>query len=550
MAILSTICIVSCNKNKNRLEVSETAYYKYGIIADNGKEVFPVYDEIYDFYKGYAVVIIKEKFGLINKEGTLIVPVKYDYIFRCDGNLIAVRNNNKWALFDKTGKQVTDFKYDGLEYVQEGFYVVRVNNKLGVIDEKGKEIIPEKYEKFEGNFNDGILAVSIHDKWGYVNSEGKEITPIKYEYADEFKDGRAKVNFNYKEGLIDKNGKVIVPLIYNDLFRLGNGLSDVGVVNEKDRLNMGVVNEKNGKLVTSLKYEDLYNYQHLDIPFSGKLARIQLNDKIGLVDDKGKIIVPILYDSIDSLGDVFVITKGNKYGYLDKKGKIIVAVENDCYDADIEIYGLEMYHNFLLLLSRNDKYGFADRKGNKVTPIKYDSIRRKYLGGVFVSINKKSGYVNESGKEVIPAIFDIPMSKMNNYFNDGIFIYKEKNKWSAMDSTGIKITNRKYDSMTDFSGGFSIAASNGNTYIIDKKGKAIETLKYDQIKKSGDGIVVSINKKMGLLDKNNILKIPVKYDEIKRINGICTITKMNFNKYSFPVFVPAQIFGFPIMLNE
>jgi hypothetical protein len=72
-------------------ELTKTAYSKYGAINKYGTEVIPpIYDDIFDFYKGYTVVIKNDKYGMADSTGTIIIPPKYDYIWRCNGNLIPV----------------------------------------------------------------------------------------------------------------------------------------------------------------------------------------------------------------------------------------------------------------------------------------------------------------------------------------------------------------------------------------------------------------------------------------------------------------------------
>ena len=506
------------DKANKKTEIKKNGFSRYGAINEDGKEIIPpIYDDVSNFYKGYTIVRKNHKCGIVDSTGKIIVPIKYYRVWRFNGNLAAVLNKNKFAFVDKTGKQVTDLKYDDFQYVEEGFYAVKMNNK-----------------------------------WGYINSYGKEvITNMKYDNVYQFKNGRAEVTLNYKKGLIDTNGKEIVPLIYDEIVRLDNGFVDVAkYVEGSDVMNHALVNEKTGKMITSLEYDFLdYGYKS-GMPFRNKVARIIKNNKVGLVDENGKLIIPLIYDAIDSMGDMYAVFKNNKYGFVDGKAKIIIPIENDFKNEEEfydEISGVDAYFSSLLLLSRNHKYGFADRRGSIVTPIKYDSVKRRYFGGAFVSINKKCGYVNENGKETIPAKFDVPLSNMNTNFDEGILIYKENNKWGAIDSTGVNIVKPKYDSMTDFAWEFSVGTIGNKSYLIDKKGKVTQTLKYDKIEKCRAKVaLVSIKGKWGVLSKNNKLTTPIKYDKIEGFNNGFAITEMKFNKYGFPISKPLKIGGLPV----
>jgi hypothetical protein len=548
-------------KENNYSKTRKHGYSRFGVINEDGKEIVPpIYYSICDFYNGYIKVKMKNRYGIIDSTGRIIAPVRYYDVGRFNANLAPVRIKNKWAFIDKTGKQVTDFRYDYCEYAEEGFYSVKLNGKWGYINSSGKEITSIKYMNSRSSFRDGILAVCLNHKWGYINSRGQEITRIKYDYADEFKNGRAQVSIHFKEGLIDKNGKEIVPLIYDEMERLDGGFVYVGKNTTSINYIWGVINEKTGTFIAPLQYHQTFNMDHPGFSFTKKIARISLNNKVGVINEKGKIIIPLIYDAIDALGDICAVYKNNKYGYINSNGKVIVPVENDYVDKRYsyinsngkigpaeneyidkpdffnDVCGLNVYESSLSLLCRNGKFGFANKKGRVVTSIKYDDVERRYLGGAFVSINKKCGYVNEKGKEVIPARFDIPISKMSDYFDEGLFVYKENNKWGAIDTTGVNIIEPKYDSMTSFTWGFSIATIGRDSYIIDKKGKASKTLKYDKIIHCRARIaLVSINGKWGMLSKNNKLTTPIKYDEIEEFRNGFAITEMKFNKYGFPI---------------
>ena len=533
-AILCCLAFVITRYVKDTsLKTRKHGYSRYGVINEDGKEIVPpIYYDVFDFYKGYIKVKMKNRFGIIDSTGRIIAPVRYYDVGRFNANLASVRIKNKWAFINRKGKVVTEFKYDYFEYAGEGVYAVKLNNKWGFINSEGKEMTSIKYDNY-GVFSEGIICVKSKDKWGYINSQGKEIIKIKYENAGDFKDGRAQVSVDYKERLIDKYGKEIIPPIYAEIQRLDNGFAYVGVNSSSVFYMWGVVNENTGKLITPLKYQQTYRARFFYD--TKKIARITTSDnKVGIINENGKIIIPPIYEAIDASGDVCAVYTNKKYGYINSKGKVIVPVVNDCIKDESffdKVCGKNLQVSSLLLLYQNGKYGFATIKGNPVTSIKYDSVEYRHLGGAFVSINKKCGYLNEKGKETIPARFDIPISKMSDYFDEGLFVYKENNKWGAIDSTGVNIIEPKYDGMTSFTWGFSIGIIGHDSYIIDTKGKSSKTLKYDKIIKCRAKIaLVSINGKWGVLSKNNKLTTPIKYDEIQEFHNGFAITEIKFNK--------------------
>ena len=54
---------------------------KWGYINENGTLITPIkYDFVYDFFQGVAMVRIGAQYGLIDTSGKEITPVKYDLI--------------------------------------------------------------------------------------------------------------------------------------------------------------------------------------------------------------------------------------------------------------------------------------------------------------------------------------------------------------------------------------------------------------------------------------------------------------------------------------
>ncbi|MBK7505883.1 MAG: WG repeat-containing protein [Bacteroidetes bacterium] len=51
---------------------------------------------------------------------------------------------------------------------------------------------------------------------------------------------------------------------------------------------------------------------------------------------------------------------------------------------------------------RYDKFGFLDNSGKEVIPLIYDDAFRFSEGLAIVEKNGKSGYIDKTGKEVIP----------------------------------------------------------------------------------------------------------------------------------------------------
>ena len=161
--------------------------YKYGFMDKSGNNVIPcIYDKVYDFEDGLALVKLKDKYGYIDKLGKEIIPCIYeDYSlgsWRFSESLVGLKLKGKYGFLDKTGNVAIPFIYDYASNFKNGMATVQLKSKwerffgtnskeyLGYIDKTGKLVTPCIYNGWDF-FND-IARVIFKGKQGYINKEG------------------------------------------------------------------------------------------------------------------------------------------------------------------------------------------------------------------------------------------------------------------------------------------------------------------------------------------------------------------------------------------
>ena len=114
------------------------------------------YDNDVYFYGNMAGVSRNGKWGFINREGTLIVPLQYDDIEIIDegfafvtGVMLKVNGRPTWGLINNEGKQIIPVKYDEIDLFNGGLARVRLNGHWGLVDEQGVEVAPTMYSEKE-----------------------------------------------------------------------------------------------------------------------------------------------------------------------------------------------------------------------------------------------------------------------------------------------------------------------------------------------------------------------------------------------------------------
>ena len=60
---------------------------------------------------------------------------------------------------------------------------------------------------------------------------------------------------------------------------------------------------------------------------------------------------------------------------------------------------IEPFHEGLAAVQRNDQWGFVDTTGKEVVPPKYDNVEFFHEGLALVKLKKKFGFIDQQGHE-------------------------------------------------------------------------------------------------------------------------------------------------------
>lgn len=308
----------------------------YGYMDKTGRIVVePVYDDAGCFQDGLAKVMKNGRLGIVGKDGTEILAPKYDNIW-IEEDYITAEQDGKMYCFDREGRQCLADAWERIK-VYEGMFCVGKGDKLGLIDGNGVMLLEPVYEEvlpipereliivksdgcygvldYEGNtrvpfvyswisFEKGTAGCGLRaayetaddesNKYGYWDGEDfSEIIPLSYDYLSSFVEGRAVVELDGKYGVIREDGTLAVPIQY-------------------DRVQL----------------------------FSNGSMALWQGDMVNLYDCEGNLITTAMYDSICERGKGYEISKNKKYGLLDERGKVVVPIGYD-YMSPYRVYGSE-----------------------------------------------------------------------------------------------------------------------------------------------------------------------------------------------------------------
>lgn len=163
-------------------------------------------------HEGFVDIVQEQKHGLIDLNGKMIVPCKYDFPIEHYNQygISKVRREHRYGYIDSLGKEVIPCIYQSVGEWSEGLLDVRNDQKWGYIDPQGKTIIPFKYD-IGIMFRDGLARVAVKKDWdyyfGYIDTKGIEVIPLQYSNAKDFEDGVAEVMLDGKWVKINKKGE-------------------------------------------------------------------------------------------------------------------------------------------------------------------------------------------------------------------------------------------------------------------------------------------------------------------------------------------------------
>ncbi len=448
--------------------------------------------------------------GLLGENGKILIPAIYDYIMPINDYLYLVEKNNQYAIFDKNGMDISGFVYNySIDYTKEPYITCKKSNKMGVIDSLGKTIIPFIYDKIEIETKDKTkeyyAIVYQADSIMYVNMNYQVISAPYYENEITY-----QKNKGY--GYCDKNQVEIIPFQYNTHYGVNIHFNYHQQIVLKSISKLGLVNQKN-KIILPVEYNNIAKNNEYYI--------LNKNNQYGLSDSTGKILLACEYDYIEYVYTGFTLNKKGKYGfYIPQKN-----IKTDCVYADNTFF----YRANIQKIG--NLYGVINDSNKVCIPFIYEYIRR--IGGDFYFAEKESQfYLIHFTKGVIQK----STKKFQYYKNNYALHILKNNQILCYNNQGEKIGENVYvkDSYNNdtyyhihtinqaiFSDKIYLSeslekrllyAKNKET-IMDIYGKYLFEPIYDELKNSKDGYLVGkIKDKFYKLTVNGKIIIPEEYE--------------------------------------
>jgi hypothetical protein len=341
------------------------------------------------------------------------------------------------------------------------------------------------------------------------------------------------------------------------------------------------VTAKTGQVVIPEKYDGAHSFQE-------GLAAVQVSDKWGYIDKTGKMIVaPQFVQVVDFIGglafgetqdydlafidktghnpfgvkfqnisDDFDFAKGyvgvevnNKWGFIDKTGKYILTPQFDerdtptdcCADSHGVRWQSVDFREGLAAVNYNGKWGYIDATGKSVIPAQFDDARNFSEGVAVARQGQKYGFIDHSGNWVIAPQFDSADS-----FAEGLADVELNNTWGWIGSDGKFKIPAQFDWVNTpflddediWQGGPAIASVNGVMGYVDKSGHFTPEHNFSYLYRysedlSAAGIGNALKGRYGFIDRQGKIVIPLKYRFVLSFSEDLAVVESDDSKFGY-----------------
>ena len=320
-----------------------------------------------------------------------------------------------------------------------------------------------------------IMSVFVIQGIFSRESEGGGITSKTYFAA--YKDN--------KWGVIDETGETVIDPSYEEMIIIPNNKTDVFLCTYDVNYDTGeysskALNSKNQEIFTEYdKVEAISNYdENNSLWYEDNVLKVQKDGKWGVISFDGKQLLPIEYDSIDSIKGIksaLLIQKDGKYGVADNEGRILV----DVAYTEITNLGKDNRAGYIV---RNDEglYGIVGTSNSVILANNYQGIEKVYGNNLYVVVQDgRQKLVNSNGEDVLTEGFD-QISAILKTKDQGV-IYVSGGKYGVMSLTGEINIEAQYDNLVEAKANVFIATRDGKQGIVDIENNERVAFNYNTI---------------------------------------------------------------------
>lgn len=532
---------------------------KFGIIDLYGNKLTTAdYSTIISPRDCDAFIIGKEigkystlKYGVINSDGCYILEPKYEkityseqancfitnlsysdsgnYPYETKSNQVSINgfylikgDNDETVLVPaKIADWCDNFSEDGIALVIKDGHKGHINKSYQIVAFNDEEciVIPERFD-FSGNFKYGFAPVSKNNRYGIINTKLEQILSCEYEYIEPLSAKRFKFKKDNQWGVVDSCGNIIIDSKYKSICRETEGLIKIQNWNSTDAC-YGLYNEE-GNLIIQDQCSDILSVEHEKQVFV--IATIK--SKQGVYNDKGSLIIPLIYDKIELKECIFSC-------YRHPSDKNLYYFNQISHTEERKIDLINKYNlRGEQLLALNEKQTF-------VVPAEYDLAYPSVNGLIIVIKEGKWGMINKLNDVIVEPQYNVIESLDGSFARVGkseeeCHIYFQEDRWNInnikyglIDTTGEVVLPLEYEHIVLWDNGYYYVMSGTMHQILTPSLKVAIKLQCQYCENLGNRyIIVSNYYRRSLIDfhgneiipeDKSFLKIEILYNGFLKV---------------------------------
>lgn len=319
--------------------------------------------------EGFAdVKSVDGKWGLVDASISEVIPCENSskvFAEWVNDSECMVKTNTGYGILSANNLWVIQPQYSSLKKLSQKGYIAKSRGMEGVIDRKGTIKIP--FVNSEIKSKDGLLYCKQGDLWGIYTQTAEELYPCQFQNIEL------------------------------------NKLNEQSYLFTQDKGQWGAINFSSGRVVLSNQYSKIEKIT-VEGPTKKDYFKVLKNNKIGLIDDNGAVILPVKFDNLTVDKGMFIVKSGLNEGLYSSTG--IELIPHDRYTkflgSSINIKGTNVP---IFYVYKNKQIGVCDTFGKElIAPDKYTELTWNEKLMAFIARNEynRYGIISLSGEEILP----------------------------------------------------------------------------------------------------------------------------------------------------
>ncbi len=421
----------------------------------------------------YSIYVTNGKMGLLGcpngeEEQIVLTQAKYNIIYPFVNDCSVVKKEKYYGVINKYGDEIIPSdRYVYIQYCADGYF--NVKNEYG----------------YEYNIDVHGNPIIVKNKYDSIKIKAANIAKIDYYKIFLFDYGNGVFRFEYEDKVYIYNNLIEQIVFKGGKARFVN--DDLIVAQDYYTKKFGIINGK-GNILAPFIYDEILSSSSGDINIPEKLFDAKKDGKQGYIDYKGNVKIPFVYRFCGTFknGYAWVTNDEGKCGLINSEGIIVEPLVHDNILFISET--IIIYVDFIA--KSCEKYSLKDapRDWVKQSP---SHVHYNF------NICRNPGYVQVTTREFKKGI---------TCLNGDIVIPAEYDDIRILDSYDV------------------LAKLNGKWGIINLQNKVLYPFEFeyiDTIRKVDRGLlptywyIVSKNNKFGIIDNKFNECLPIMYDGIE-----------------------------------